>query len=235
MLYLVTVLLALGSTTQSVCLDCRRTDFCSQTCALSYLGETFQLSKLLFLLTQTNNHSLLCFPCKGKTAFRASVLGKVRQFLGQWLQSYTMQYLMFWKEQGNGKTCRYVQALASAYFYVIIKLHPRLEPGAYKHRGSLHWRFYVIVKGWKEGSIIFLFYTWELRHRGYYALLEVIQEVCGRAKNWTEISRNRKSGLPLSAAGFVLLVMWAELAPSILLPVLSISVFPVWACFSSET
>lgn len=71
--------------------------------------------------------------------------------------------------------------------------------------------------------------------QSYYALLEVIQEVCGRAKNWTEIRHNRKPGLPLSAVGFVLLVMWAELAPSISLPVLSIPVFPVWACFSSET
>jgi len=61
----------------------------------------------------------------------------------------------------------------------------------------------------------------------YYALLEVIQEACGRAKNGAEISHNRRSGPSLSAAGFALLVMWAELAPSILLPVLSISVFPV--------
>lgn len=50
-----------------------------------------------------------------------------------------------------------------------------------------------------------------------------------------KISHNRKSGLPLSAAAFVLLVMWAELAPSVLLTVLSISVFSVWAYFLSET
>jgi len=41
----------------------------------------------------------------------------------------------------------------------------------------------------------------------YYALLEVIQEACGRAKNGAEISHNRRSGPSLSAAGFALLVM----------------------------
>lgn len=50
-----------------------------------------------------------------------------------------------------------------------------------------------------------------------------------------KISHNRKSGLPLSAAGFVLLVMWAELAPSVLLTVLSSSMFSVWVYFLSET
>lgn len=196
---------------------------------LSHLGKTLQAS----VPPHTNQQSL-CFPCKGKTAFSAPVLGEVRQFLGQWLQSYTMQDLMFWKEQGNGKTCWYVHALASAYFYVI-KLHPRLEPGAHKHRGSLHWRSYVIVKRVKERKYNISVLYMGTKAQRYYTLLEVIQEVCGRAKNWTEISHNRKPGLPLSAVGFVLLVMWAELAPSISLPVLSIPVFPVWACFSSET
>lgn len=144
-----------------------------------------------------------------------------------------MQDLTFWKEQGSGKARQYVQALAPAYFSVI-KLHPRLEPGAHKHRDRLHWRFYVLVKEWKRERTIFCF-----THRNWsaetLALLKVIQEVCGRAKHWTEISHNRKSGLPLSAVGFILLVMWAELAPSVLLPVLSISVFPVRACFSSKT
>lgn len=172
------------------------------------------------------------FLAKEKLLLVLLYLAKWGSFLGSAFSPTQCETWRSEKSSAMGKTHRYVQAPTPAYFCVI-KLHPRLEPSAYKHRGRLRWRFYVTVQGWKEVSIylsiLYMGTEAEILHFAwsYTGSLWQSQEL-----NWDQLKPQAWPSPKccwLCLAGHVSWTEFLGITPS------GLSLCPVWAWFSSET